>query len=447
VHSGSPARPLAGCQKAITPVSWVEDDGQQSNVRSSDPLARVPVGPSCSSGQGIMSADRDVAIVGIYTTEQSRRSGRTAEDLTHEAIMGGLADAGLSFSDIDAFSNSSFPDGNGLGMTPGNFAKLFGQPIATVLAYAGAQGVLYARALIRSGLAETVVLAHGFAQPTQQDGVASYTTPQYEFTDWTGSFTPAQFAMQARRHMYEFGTTREQLAFPSALIRNAGSINPDAVMFQRGPYTVDDVLSARMIADPFTLLMCSIVNDGGSCIVVTSAERAKDCRKKPVWVLGGAMEQRYSTFYNVPTLEPLETRTTMLKALKATGVSHDDVDTVQIYDHFSIGVLMELEAMGFCGLGEGGAFVEERCGFGAGRLPISTDGGCLAHSHCQNPYNHKVIEAVRQIRNEVNDLCPDSKDGQHTFDPALCRKVPNAEIAIACGPMTGVFSFIALAAN
>jgi acetyl-CoA acetyltransferase len=390
---------------------------------------------------------RDVAIVGVYTTEQGRSMGRTTLDLTHEALLGGVADAGLSVDDVDGFMVQSFPGGNGLGPAPGNVATQLGRGLGVVLPYVGAQGLLYAGAAIRSGLAEVVALVHGFAQPPPVGlgGVTPYTVPEYEFTTWTGSFTPAQFALQMRRHMYEFGTTAEQMAQGCAVIRNCGTINPDAVMFGRGPYTSEDILASRMIADPFTLLMCALVNDGGSCVVVTTAERARDCRHQPVWLLGGAMEQRYTSYYEVPTLKPLQTRQRMLGAFERAGIDHASVDQVSLYDHFASGVIMELEALGFCEPGEGGPFVVERAGFDG--LPLSTDGGCLAHSHPSNPYNMKIIESVRQLRNQVSDLCPGSSRGVHTYDRTICRKVRQPQVAVVAGPMTGVFSCALLAVD
>jgi acetyl-CoA acetyltransferase len=373
--------------------------------------------------------------------------GRTTLDLTRDALLGGLADAGLSVDDVDGFMGQSFPGGNGLGAAPGNVATQLGHGMAVVLPYVGAQGLLYAGAAIQSGLAEVVALVHGFAQPPPPSpgGVTPYTVPEYEFTTWTGSFTPAQFALQMRRHMYEFGTTPEQMAQGCAVIRNCGTINPDAVMFGRGPYTAGDILASRMIADPFTLLMCSLVNDGGSCVVVTTAERARDCRHQPVWLLGGAMEQRYTSYYEVPTLKPLQTRRRMLSAFERAGIDHASVDQVSLYDHFASGIIMELEALGFCQPGEGGPFVLEQAGFDG--LPLSTDGGCLAHSHPSNPYNMKIIESVRQLRNQVRDLCPGSERGVHTYDRTICRKVRQPRVAVVAGPMTGVFSCALLAVD
>jgi hypothetical protein len=140
----------------------------------------------------------DVAIVGVYLTEQGRRLGRSTLDLTREALLGGLDDAGLAVADVDGLMGTSFPGGNGLGAAPGNIATQLGHGMGTVLPYLGPQGLLYATAAIRSGLAETVALLHGYAQPIPPapGQVTSYTTPEYEFTTWTGSFTPAQFALQ-----------------------------------------------------------------------------------------------------------------------------------------------------------------------------------------------------------------------------------------------------------
>jgi acetyl-CoA acetyltransferase len=385
-----------------------------------------------------------VAIVGVYTTEQGWSLGRSSLDLTREALFGGVTDAGLSVDDVDGYLGQSFPGGNGLGAEPGNVARQLGHGMGAVLPYLGAQGLLYAGAAIRSGLADTVALVHGYAQPPRSTpgAVTSYTTPDYEFTSWTGSFTPAQFALQMRRHMHEFGTTPEQMAHGCAVIRNCGTVNPDAVMFGRGPYSAADVLGSRMVADPLTLLMCSLVNDGGSCVVVTSGDRARDCRHPPVWLAGGAMEQRYTSYYEVPTLEPLQTRQRMLRAFGRAGIDHTAVDQVSLYDHFATGIIMELEALGFCAVGEGGPFVADQAGFDG--LPLSTDGGCLAHSHPGNPYNMKVIESVRQLRNEIRDLCPGSERGVHTYDRTRCRKVRSPQVAVVAGPMTGVFSFALL---
>ena len=385
---------------------------------------------------------REVAIVGVAMSKQARHTGRTSEDIFAEVLRAGLADAGLSLDDVDGFANVSVPDGTSMGVQTGNVARFIGRPLVSTFPTSGAVALLHACALIRSGLAETFVLAHGFAEPPRGSGVVSYTTPQFEWSEWTGSFTPAQMALLTRRHMHEYGTTVDHLATTAAMLRNFGSNNPEAVMYGRGPYGPADILAAPMVAEPITRLMCSLVNDGGSCVVVTSAERARDCRHDPVWVIGGAMEQYYSTWYDVPSLELLRSRPRMLRGFTDAGVTHDDIDLVNIYDHYPIGVIEALECLGFCDVGDGGPFVTGQCGLGDGRLPVSPHGGCQSHSHNMVPYNHNIVEAVRQFRGDVPDNCP---GGHHTHDPATCRKVRDPRLAVACGPLTGVFSYALLA--
>ncbi|HEV8298549.1 MAG TPA: thiolase family protein [Acidimicrobiales bacterium] len=393
-----------------------------------------------------MPAPRDVAIVGVHATKQGRNLGRSGLSLELEAFRGALADAGMTHHDVDGWIAFDFPAGNGQGTTSGNVAFQLDRPMRFVHQYSGVPALLYAAAMIRDHVADVIAIPFGAAQVDTEGATASYTRPEFEFTEWTGSTTPAQMALQARRHMAEFGTTREHLAHAAATLRNNAHLNPEAVMFDRGPYTVQDVLDSRLIADPFTLLMCALVNDGGSCVIVTSADRARDCPNAPVWVLAGGIECYYTSYYEPPTLAPLRSRSRMLAAFERVGLRHDDVDFVTTYDHFASGVLMEYEACGFCEVGEGGPFTMENIGLDQ-RFPVSPDGGNLGYSHNMNPYNFRIIEAVRQLRNDAPDRCPDSAKGMHTYDRSMCRKIRDPRIAVACGPMTGTFSMALLAKN
>ena len=391
-----------------------------------------------------MAKRRDVAIVGVYATKQERFSQRSALSLTMEAIHGALDDAGLTMKDVDGYLGFTFPAGSGMGVTDGNVAYQLNNSFGLVDRYSGAMALLQAAAAIREGLVETVIIAAAGSRATADGRTVAWTRPEYEFTEWTGSMTPAQFALQMRRHMHEHGTTVEQMAYGCATVRNNGHKNPDAIMFQRGPYTVEDVLSARMVADPLTLLMCSIVNDGGNCMVVTSGERARACKRPPVWVLSGAMESRYTAYFEAPSLEMLKGREKMMKAFGRAGVRHEDVDIVMIYDHFASGLIMSFEGLGFCEIGEGGPYIVENIGLDD-KHPVCPDGGNLSFSHPGNPYNFKAIEIVRQFRGDVNDLCPQSAEGVHTYDRSICRKVRDPKLAACCGPMTGRHSFAILA--
>lgn len=391
-----------------------------------------------------MSSGRDIAIVGVYATRQERRSGRTTLSLTMEAIRGALDDAAIPMSAVDGYANHGFPAGNGIGFDDGVIAYQFGQPFTFTSDASGAKAVLLAAAAIRAGQAQ-VVICPGGASNSAGGTMANYTRPAYEFTEWTGSMTPAQYAIVARRHMYEFGTTIEQMAQVAANSHYNGRLNPQAVRFGQAPETVETILSARMIAEPLTQPMCSLVNDGASCLVVTSAERARDCRHAPVWVLGGASATYGNSYFEAPSLHRLQSRDLMLDGFRRAGVTHDDTDIVMCYDHFAHGPIMQMEALGFCEVGEGGAYTPAVMGLD-GAHPICPDGGNLAYSHPGNPFNFKQIEIVQQFRNHVPDLCPGWRAGVHTYDRAICRKVRDPKLAVGCGPLTdGRHAFVLLA--
>lgn len=391
-----------------------------------------------------MNGNRDVAIVGVYATRQQRGSGRTLVSLTMEAIRGALADAGLEMREVDGYIAYNFPAGNGQGMSDGNLACQFGQPFRLTAETSGAKAVLLAAAAIRQGLANVVIIPAGGSSSTAGE-MASYTRPSYEFTEWTGSMTPAQYALLAHRHMHQFGTTIEQMAAVAANSHYNGSLNPGAVRFGQELMTAEKILAARMISTPLTQPMCSLVNDGASCLVVTSKERARDCRQAPVWVVGGAFETRSNSYYEAPSLDLVDGRGFMIDAFRRAGVRHDDTDIVMCYDHFAHGPIMQMETLGFCEVGDGGRYVPEVMGLDA-KHPLCPDGGNLAYSHPMIPYNFKQIEIVNQFRNTVIDRCPDAAQGIHTYDRSICRKVRDPKLAVGCGPLTdGRHAFTLLA--
>lgn len=377
---------------------------------------------------------RDIAIVGVHATRQQKKSGRTVVSMMMESIRGALDDAGIPLSEVDGYISYIFPAGNGRGFDDGAIAEQFGHPIAMTAQTSGAKAVLLAGAAIRAGIAKVVIIPAAGAQSLAGD-MATYTRPTFEFTEWTGSMTPAQYGIMARRHMHEFGTTIEQMAEIAANSHYNASINPQAVRFGEDVQTVDRILNGRMIADPLTQPMCSLVNDGASCIVVTSAERAQDCRHPPVWVLGGAAETHGNSYFEAPSLRMLGTRQLMIDGFARAGVRHDDIDIVMCYDHFAHGPIVQFETLGFCEPGEGGAYVPDAIRLD-GAHPSSLDGGNLAYSHNMIPYNFKQIEVVKQFRGEVEDLCPGWREGVHTYDRTICRKVRDPKLSVGCGPLT-----------
>lgn len=392
---------------------------------------------------------QDAAVVGVYATKQERQSERTTRSLIREAVFGALDDAGFSIEDVDGWYGP-FPFGNDLGMSGGTGFALgnVGYQLDIALSAGGtsqgADALLEAVPAIAWGEVNVAVIVYGQARGPADGRVASWTRPTDEFTEWTGSITAGQIALQARRHMHEYGTTLEQMAYGAATVRNHGHIHPDAVMFGRGPYTADDVLESRKFADPFTLLMSSIVSDGASALVVASAERAAESKHDPVWVIGGASARHFRSYFEVPTLDIYRWRDRLFDGFGRAGVSHNDVDQLQLYDHFSSGLIIETELMGFCEPGEGGPFIVEHMDFDQ-KFPMVTDGGNLSFSHPGAPHNFKIVEAVRQFRGFVPDLCPDWESGEHTYDRAVCRKLRDPQVAAIGTPPTGGFAYAILA--
>lgn len=411
-----------------------------------------------------MATLRPVAVAGVHTTVQTREhDGRYGLSYALEALQGALADAGLAKEDIGGLFAAidewpQFASAQDKGNSATNWATLLGIPIRWLTGApnsglgSGVAALLDATAAIQAGFIDTAVIVAGMASHRPSTGaVAPWTTSTMPFTEWTGSFTAAQFALAARRHMHQYGTTIEQFALAASTVRNYGSINPDAVFFRRGPYTVDDVLASPMIADPLTRLMCAPTNNGGGAIVLTTLERARDLRRPPITVLGGADQTVYPAYAEAPLLErPLGgsfSRQWVSDAFSQAGVTHDDIDVVQLYDGFASWTVMQWEMLGFCEVGEGGPFVESGVMALDGRWPTCTDGGCSSFSDIGVPAILRPIEAVRQLRGDIADDCPGASDGHHTHRPGQCRQVRDAEVALAVsmGPPTGGGQVVVLA--
>jgi acetyl-CoA acetyltransferase len=229
-----------------------------------------------------------------------------------------------------------------------------------------------------------------------------------------GSPLVSNYALSAMRHMHEFGTTSEALAQIAVDIRQNASLNPDA-MYQT-PITVDDVLGSRMISDPLHLLDCCIITDGGGAVLMTTGERAKDLRQAPVYVLGAASAQTHWSMSQMPSLTTTAAAITGPLAFAKAGVSPADVDTLQLYDSFTITVLLLLEDLGFCKKGEGGDLIKSGLLTTTGELPTNTDGGGLSSCHPGRRGIFLLIEAVRQLRGHAG-----------------AAQVPDCKIAVASG--------------
>jgi acetyl-CoA acetyltransferase len=229
---------------------------------------------------------------------------------------------------------------------------------------------------------------------------------------WGMYAAAANSAVAASRHMALYGTTSRHLAEVAVACRRHASMNPEAVM--RKPITIEDHQNSRWVVEPFHLLDCCLISDGGVCIIVTTPERAKDLKKKPVLISG--MGQAYTT-QNLEREDwwyvPLQ-KEALSRAFTMAGLTAKDVDVAQLHDNFTMSVLLWLEHAGFCGVGEAGSFVEGgRIQLG-GELPVNTAGGNLSESYMEG-WLH-IVEGVRQMRGECGE-----------------RQVKGAEVCLVTG--------------
>jgi len=361
-----------------------------------------------------------VALVGAALSDIGRVDTKTPFELHYQAASRAIADAGLTKADIDGFGS------NGVGLlAPVEVAEYCGlRP--TWADGTGVGGstwefmVEHATAAILAGHVDVVVLVYG--STARADLKARRRSANLSF----GARGPVQFdtpfghsliskyAMAARRHMYEFGTTIEQLAEIAVSARYNASLNPEA--YYRDPITIDDVQSARMMADPLTKRHCCIRSDGGGAVVLTSEERARDLPKEPVWVLGTGEATSHTTMSEWDDFTESPAARSGELAFARAGVAPEDIDVCEIYDAFTPMVLLSLEGLGFCKKGEGGPFVEGGTLRVDGTLPTNTDGGGLSHCHPGMRGIFLLVEAVRQLRGEA--------DG---------RQVPAAQLACVNG--------------
>lgn len=370
-----------------------------------------------------------VAIAGVGMTRQARRlDDRTSLSVSLEAAKLALRDAGMTVRDVDGIA-ARWPGPGGTVFHPGSadWAGMLGIHVSWIgdTYPQGVPAVLDAAAAISAGLCHTVLITGGQAgvMAAEQGKVASYTRPANEFVEPFGSFTSVQFALVAQRYLHHYPHAREAMAEVAATIRNIGHANPEAVMYGRGPYTAQDILDAPPIVDPFTRLELCLANEGAAALVVTTLERARDCPRPPVVVLGGGAEWMRQQYVDPARYEEVWTvgAKAARRAYAMAGIGPEDVDIVQFYDVNSAEVLRQYEALGFCEVGEGADFARER-GIGLdGGLPTCTDGGVMSFSHIGwGAPTLKIIEAVRQLRGEAGD-----------------RQVPGVEVALSAGAGSG----------
>lgn len=342
---------------------------------------------------------RSVAVVGAAETTELGKIPHTSQIQLHaDAALNALADAGLSIKDIDGFATA--------GERPTDVAHYLGLVPKWVdgTSVGGCSFMLHVRhaaAAIIAGLCETVLITHAESGRSGVGRGRFASDPQ----SFAGQFEmpygpvgpPTMFTIPVLRYMHDNGMTHEQLAMVAVVQREWASFHPRASF--RDPITVEDVLASRMIAYPFHLLECCLVTDGGGALIMTSADRAKDFPQKPVYILGTGESVETPMVSQMADFSSSRAfKVAGASAFAESGIAHSDVDHLMVYDAFAHLPIYGLEDLGFCGRGEGAAFIEDGNTRPGGRLPMNTNGGGLSYMHSGMYGMYALQESVRQMR-------------------------------------------------
>jgi acetyl-CoA C-acetyltransferase len=370
-----------------------------------------------------MSINGKAYIAGVYEHPTRKAVDKSLAQLHAESALGALADAGLTKDDVDGY----FCAGDAPGLGPLSLVDYMGLNLRHMDATetGGSSYVLHVgHAAEAIALGKCSVALITLAGRPRAEGMATGTAPRnygssapdvaFEFP--FGPTVVNMYAMCAQRHMYEYGTTSEQLAWIKVAASHHAQYNENAML--RNVVTVEEVVNSPMISDPLHRLDCCVISDGGGAIIVTSPEIAKSLKRPLVKVLGAGEAPKHQMGGKVD-LTYSGARWSGPLAFQEAGVKPSDMKYASIYDSFTITVLMQLEDLGFCEKGEGGKFVSDgNLIAGTGKLPFNTDGGGLCNNHPANRGGlTKVIEAVRQLRGEAH--------------PKV--QVPNCDLALAHG--------------
>jgi acetyl-CoA acetyltransferase len=381
-------------------------------------------------------------IVGVGETEYSRGSNRSTRAMAVEAVRKAILDAGLKASEVDGMLDYQGGDSTlaphvapDLGLRLNFYMDVMGGGSSTEALVGLAMGA------IEAGMCKTVAIyrsMNGYSE-FRIGGTGARAAQPVRGLDLAqvpfGMRSAGQnFALTFMRHMYDYGTTSEQVAHVKVAHSKHASNNPKALLKER--VTVQDVVSSRWICKPLHLLDCCLETDNATCIIVTSAERARNLKHRPVHIMGVAGRvskprldfhwahgpiSRVAGYYAKDIIFP------------QAGISPEDVDVTGSYDAFTFTTMLQLEEYGFCKKGEGGSYVSSGIIELGGKRPNNTSGGhlCEGYTHGMS----MVIENVRQLRGTIDDSCPGAAEGKHTYDYAKggCRQVKDAEITMNLG--------------
>lgn len=355
------------------------------------------------------------AIVGVGLAGIGEAHGFSHLELLEEAARNALSEAGLTFADVDGLFTSNlvnfFPTltvGEYLGIHPSyvDGSNLGG---SSFLHYA-----LSAAVALETGLCDVALICYG----SNARSAAGRHTTAAEMPKYEAPFNPRMpavaYALATARHMHQYGTTREHLAHAALSARQWAQLNP--VAYKRDATSLDEILGSRMFCDPLTVRDACLVTDGAGAVVMVSARRAKEFAKKPVYLLGVGEAQWHRQISSMPDLTVTAATESGARAFRMAKVSRQDVDVIQLYDAFTINVILFLEDLGFCPKGDGGPFIADGLIAPGGALPVNTNGGGLS---CVHPGMYGVftmVEIAMQLRQEAG-----------------CRQIPGAEVGLCHG--------------
>jgi acetyl-CoA acetyltransferase len=350
-----------------------------------------------------MSIRGRAAIVGVAESNLGEVGpGLTPLDLIGQATLRALDDAGLKKEDVDGlFSASAYYHmptlsvGEYLGIRPrySDATNMGGSSFVSHL--------FHAAVAIDAGLCEVALIAYGSTQRSAGGRLVSGSeTLPYE-APYKPRYPVSMYALAASRHMYQYGTKREQLAEVAVAAREWAKLNPKA--FMRDDLSVEDVLSSRMVSSPLSVLDCCLVTDGGGAVLVTSAGRARDLRKPPVYLLGAGEAHWHRNISQMPDLTVSAAADSGPRAYEMARLGPSAVDVAMLYDAFTINTVLFLEDLGFCEKGKGGAFVSGGRISPGGELAVNTNGGGLSYNHPGMYGLLLLVEAARQVRGECGE--------------------------------------------
>lgn len=343
------------------------------------------------------------SIIGVGESDLGRvADGLTSLDLAGQAAANAAQDAGVSLRDVDGvfcatshYSMSALELSEYLGIRP-RYSDASNMGGASFVSH-----LLHAMAAINAGLCTTALVAYGSTQLSDGGKLVTASQPNNYEAPFRPRYPVSMYALAAARHMHEYGTTREQLAEVAVAAREWARLTPNA--HRHEPLTVADVLASRMVSDPLTVADCCLVTDGGGAVIVTSTERALDLHDAPVPVLGVGEAHWHRNISQMKSLTSTAAGESGARAMEMAGIGIADVDLVELYDAFTINVLLFLEDLGFCRKGESGDFVSDGRIRPGGSFPLNTNGGGLSYCHPGMYGIFLLIEATRQLRRSAGE--------------------------------------------